>query len=318
MRLLRLREHLERQIQFLRAAGMLAADARHAALREFGNVALIEEQCRDMRRVNCIDDLRRDFGYALRSMRRAPGYTAVAALSLALAIGANTAIFSLVNVLMLRDLPVVSPHELVELGRLTENDRGNLSYPFYERVRDQNTVFSDVLTMQAGTVQATVDDAARPPIGRFVSGNFFPVLGISPIVGRLLSADDDRFDAPEGSTLAVIGYRLWQSEFGGDPAIVGKTLRIDAVPFTIVGVLPRTFAGLIVGHPDDFFIPIASEPRLRRQSWLGNRDFNWLAVVGRLKPGTSQQAAKANVDVIFGRFLEDFAANATDVDTQHR
>ncbi len=313
-----LRDHLERQIDVHRAAGLSPAEARNAALREFGNVPLIHEQCRDMRRVNWIDDLRRDLGYALRSMRRAPGYTAVAALSLSLAIGANTAIFSLVNVLMLRDLRVVNPHELVELGRLTPNGRSNFSYPIYERVRDQNTTFSDVLSMSSGTIQATIGDATHQPIGRFVSGCFFEMLGVSPVVGRLLSPDDEQFGAVGGSTLTVVSYGLWQREFGGDPAIVGKTLRIDAVPFTIVGVLPRTFEGLIVGHPDDFFIPIASEPRLRRQSWLGNPDLNWLTIVGRLRPGMSRDDAQVNLDVIFGRFLDDFASSLTDADAQSR
>lgn len=172
--------------------------------------------------------------------------------------------------------------------------------------------------MQAGTVQATIEDAARQPIGRFVSGNFFEVLGISPAVGRLLSAHDDRLDAAEGATTAVVTYGFWLREFGGDPHIVGKTLKVDAVPFTIVGVLPRTFVGLIVGRPDDFFIPMASEPRLRRASWLGNRDFNWLAIVGRLKPGASREAAHANLDVIFARFLDDFASSFSDGDAQRR
>jgi predicted permease len=313
-----LRDHLERQIEFHRAAGLSPAEARDAALREFGNVAVVQEECRDARRVNLIEDALRDLRYALRSMRRAPGYTAVAALSLALAIGANTAIFSLVNVLMLRDLPVASPHELLEIGRLTQYGRGNFSYPIYERLRDQSTGFTGVSTMSSGTVQATLDDAARQPSGRFVSGNFFPLLGISPAVGRLLSPDDDRFDATAGSTLAVIGYRLWQRGFGGDPAIVGKVLKIDAVPFTIVGVLPRTFEGLIVGRPDDFFIPMASEPRLRRESWLRKRDFNWLTIVGRLKPGLGREDAKVNLDTIFGRFLDDFASSLSDADAQHR
>ena len=300
-----LRDHLERQIEFGRKTGLSLADARNVALREFGNVPLIQEQCRDMRRVNWIEDLRRDLWYALRSMRKAPGYTAVAVISLALAIGANTAIFSLVNVLMLRDLPVVDAHELVEVGRVTENSQGNLSYPFYERVRDQNTVFSGVFAIQAATLQATVDDGVREPIGRFVSGTFFELLGLSPAAGRLLSPDDDRFDAAHGATVTVISYGLWQGQFGGDPHIVGRTLKIGSVPFTIVGVLPRTFTGLIVARPDDFFIPIASEPRLRRETWLDKPGYHWLAIVGRLKPGISQEGAKANLDVIFARFLND-------------
>jgi hypothetical protein len=219
-----LRGHLDRQIELHRAAGLSPADARAAALREFGNIAVIQEQCRDTRSVNLIEDALRDLRYALRSMRRAPGYTAVAALSLALAIGANTAIFSLVNVLMLRDLRVARPHELVEIGRLSQYGRGNFSYPIYERFRDQQAVLSGVLTMSTGTVQATVDNAAHQPIGRYVSGNFFEVLGLSPIVGRLLSPADDRLDAAEGSARAVLGYGLWQREFGADPAVVGKTL----------------------------------------------------------------------------------------------
>ena len=307
-----LRDHLDRQIELHRRAGLSPEDARAAALREFGNVAAIREQCRDMRRVNLIEDALRDLRYTLWSMRRAPGHTAVAALSLGLAIGANTTIFSLVNVLMLRDLRVANPHELVEVGRLSQHGRGNFSYPIYERIRDLNTVFTGILTMSSGTVEATIGETTRQPIGRFVSESFFDVLGVSPVVGRLLSPDDGRSGGAEGSTVAVIGYGLWQREFGRDPAVVGKTLKIDAVLFTIVGVLPRTFQGVIVGRPDDFFIPIASEPRLHRQSWLDKSDFGWLTVVGRLKPGMSREDAKVNLDVIFGRFLEDFASSVGD------
>ena len=307
-----LRDHLERQVQSHLAAGLPPDDARHAALREFGNFPLIQEQVREMRRVNWIEDLWRDLGYAIRSMRRAPGYTAVAALSLALAIGANTAIFSLVNVLMLRDLPVRNPHELVEIGP------DNFSYPLYEQVRDQNTVFSDVLTVSSTTVRATIGDAARQPIGRFVSGNYFPSLGISPAVGRLLSPDDDRSDAAEGSTLTVIGYGLWQHEFGGDRQIIGKTLTIETVPFTIVGVLPRTFDGLTVGRRDDFFIPIASEPSLHRDSWLRKHAFGWLKIVGRFKSATPHETAKADLQLILRRYLEDTASSSSETTTQRR
>jgi predicted permease len=312
-----LRGHLEREIEHHVRAGLSAADARAAALRGFGNLALLEEECRDMRRVNLVEDTLRDLGYAFRAMRRAPGYTAVAALSLALAIGANTTIFSLVNALMLRDLRVASPDRLVEVGRVTQYGRGNFSYPIYERLRDQNTVFSSTLTVSTGTVQATLDNVARPPVGRFVSSNFFDLLGLSPVAGRLFSPDDDR-GAAGGWTLAVIGYRLWQREFGGDPAIIGRMLKVDTVPFTIVGVLPPSFEGLTVGHPDDFFIPIASEPRVRRNSWLDKRDFNWLTIVGRLKPGISRDTAKVNLDVIFAGFLEGFASSLPDGGAQRR
>jgi len=187
-----LRDHLDRQTECHRAAGLSPDDARAAALREFGNIAVIQEQVRDTRGLNLIEDTLRDLRYAFRSMRRSPGYTAVAALSLALAIGANTAIFSLVNVLMLRDLKVASPHELVEIGRLVKSSRGNFSYPIYERIRNQNTVLSGVFAMQSGTVQATIGEAARQPIGRFVSENFFEVLGVSPAVGRTLAPDNIR------------------------------------------------------------------------------------------------------------------------------
>jgi predicted permease len=310
-----LRDHLERQIEFHRAAGLSPSDARHLALREFGSVASVQDACRDTRRVNVVDDLRRDVHYAFRSMGRAPGFTAVAALSLAVAIGANTSIFSLLHVLLLRDLPVASPQELVELGRLAENSVGSFSYPQYQRIRDENVSFSAVIAMARGTGQATLDHSARQPIGRFVSGNFFETLGVRPAVGRLLSTDDDRQGSP-GSTHAVIGYRLWQGEFGADAGVVGRTLRVGTVPFTIVGVLPPTFEGLIVGRADEFFIPIASEPRLRPRSLLSMQQANWLAIVGRLRPGISQEAASADAGMVFTRALEDIASRTDESDAQ--
>jgi len=317
-----LRDHLERQITLHRAAGLSPADARAAAVRDFGNVPLVQEHCRDTRHVAWIEDLVRDAGYALRSMRSAPGHTAVVVLSLAFAIGANTTIFSLVNTLMLRDLPVADPDGLVELGRDTPNGAGNFPYLLFERIRDQNGVFSDVVAMSAGTLQGESGNSERPPVGRLVSGDFFDVLGIRPAVGRLLSPADDRLGA-EAPSVTAISHAYWQREFGGDPGIVGRTVgiaqaRAGSVPFTVVGVLPREFEGLVAGRPDDFFIPIAGDPRPFRESLLTNPGSNWLKVVGRLRPGASLEAARASVDVIWARYLDEFDDRVSNAQERER
>jgi predicted permease len=316
-----LRDHLEREIERRVASGQPADDARAAARRAFGNVPLVQEQVRDTRGLGWLEDLQRDVVYALRSIRRTPGFAAVAVLSLAVSIGANTTIFSLVNALLLRQLPVESPHELMEVGRETPFGAGSFPHAVYERMRDQHTTFSGVLTVSSPVIRAEDDGSDRPPRGRYVSGNFFDLLGVQPRLGRLLTPGDDRRD----STSVVIGYGLWQRKFGGDQGVIGQTLAIAsplplraAARFTIVGVLPPEFEGLTVGLSDDFFIPIASEPRLSPRSLTENQYAGWLKIVGRLKPGVSRDAAEAEAAVIYARFIADAAARADEAETRRR
>lgn len=317
-----LRNHLERQIERHRAAGLSSGDARAAARREFGNVALIQEQCRDTRGVVWLEDLMRDVMYALRMMRRAPGHTAVTALSLAVALGANTATFSLVNTLLLRRLPVTNPQELVELGSETPNGPGNFPYPLYERVRDQDTTFSHVVAVSSPVIRGDEDSSDQPPLGRYVSGNFFDALGIRAALGRLIGPDDDRLDSPDGTTVAVISNGLWQRMFGQESSVLGKTLAVGGTPartavrFTIVGVLPPEFQGLTVGRSDDFYVPLSSEPRISPWSLLNSPGAGWLKVVARLKPGASRQTAKAELDVIYSGFINDAAALSSEATTR--
>jgi predicted permease len=296
-----LRFHIERQTEKHMRAGLRPEEAARQARLDFGGREQVREDYRDSLGISLFETIAQDVRYTLRAMRANPAFTLVAVVSLALAIGANTAIFSLVNVLMLRDLRVASPEALVEVGRLSQYGRGNFSYPIYERIRDGNTAFSGVLAISSIVVEATADDAARPLLGRFVSQNFFQVLGIAPVAGRLFSDD---------STLAVITHRLWQQEFAGSPDIIGKTLQVQPVRFTIAGVLPPSFDGLVEGRPDDFFLPMASHARIIGANWLDKPDFNWLAIVGRLKTGASEQAARANLDGIFGNFIQEFASAA--------
>jgi predicted permease len=276
---------------------------------DLGGIDRAKEEYRDALGTTFLDILVQDLRYAFRTMLGNRAFTLVAVLSLALAIGANTAVFSLVDVLMLRDLPVARPNELVEVGRATQGSLGNLSYPLYERVRDHNTVFDGVIAVSNVTVQATVADAAVQPFGRFVSENFFAVLGMPPGLGRMLSAADEPM-------VTVITHRLWQRGFGGDTAVVGKTLMIRGLPFKIVGVLPLSFEGLIVGRPDDFYIPMTSEPRLTRVSLLNNPASNWLKVVGRVKTTVSRDVARANVDVIFAAYIEENVSRIADASRQ--
>lgn len=318
-----LRAHMEHEIGRHVAAGLSPKDAREMALREFGSLALVQEQCRDTRQLSWLEDLLHDLGYALRSMRRAPGHTAIVALSLAIAVGANTATFSVVNMLMLRELPVHNPHELVELGRDTSSGPGNFSYPLFEQVRDDNSTLTDVLAMSSPVVRADGGSDA-PPLGRYISGNFFEALGLRAAIGRVLGPDDDRLDAGSDVTVAVISDGLWQRMFGGESDVVGKTLAIVGrpgtvpVPFTIVGVLPPAFRGLTVGRSDDFFLPLASEPQVSTRSLLGAPAAGWLKVVGRRKPGASIDVVKADLDVIHSRFVDAAASMSSEAETRQR
>jgi predicted permease len=294
-----LRDHLERQAEFHRAGGLSPDDARAAAVREFGNVPLIQEQVRDMRRVNWIEDLRRDLGYALRSMHRAPGFTAVAALSLALAIGANTAIFSLLDGVLLRPLPVAAPEQLVLIDGQYETGGSLISYPMYRDLAGRQQVFTDVaagqdysaapLRVRAGS--ATVAQAVR---GGAVSGNYFLTLGLVPALGRLFVPADDEPGRP--AAVAVVSYDFWQRELGGASSVVGQSISINEQAFTVVGVAPAGFRGFSIDSSLEVWVPLTT---FRSAQGLKNRRGTFFRLFGRLKPGITIPQAQTPMTLLF-------------------
>jgi predicted permease len=294
-----LRGHLEWQIEFHRAAGLSPADARDAALREFGNVPLIQEQCRDTRRVNWIEDLIRDAGYALRSMRRAPGFTAVALFSLAVAIGANTAIFSLLDAVLLRPLPVAAPEQLVLIDGSYDADWSLISYPMYRDLAERQQVFSGVLasTDFLATplrVRTRASNAARAVRGGAVSGNYFSTLGLVPAHGRLLVPADDT--PGNAASVAVVSYDFWRRELGGTSSVVGQTVVINEEPVTVIGVAPAGFRGLSIDSSLDMWVPLT---KFRPARDLRNRRGTFFRLVGRLKPGVTIAHAQTAMTLLF-------------------
>jgi len=314
-----LRFHLEKLVEEKVAKGMTPEEARYAALRELGGMELIKEECRDMRRVNYIESLVQDVRYGLRQLRRSPGFTAVAVLTLALGIGANTAIFTLVNALLLRSLPVEKPDELVLLGHgldrgvVGEAQRGSwelFSYAFYQHLRDDNRVFQEVCAFQSfeegESVRAGSTVTSAP--GRLVSGNYFSVLGVRPFLGRTLTPEDD---TAEAAPAAVISYRFWSKQFSEDATALGKTLTVNGVAFTIVGVAPPGFFGeTLQSDPPDMWLPLATQPEVMRQaSLLTPQGPYWLDIIGRLKPRTTLEQAQANVSALLRGFLDEEVRN---------
>lgn len=302
-----LRSHLELEAMEQQERGLSAEEARHAALRAFGNATLVQEEVREMWGWVSLERLIQDLRYAARVLRKSPVFATVAILSLALGIGANSAIFTLIDAVMLRTLPVAEPEQLVQLDRFYNNRPGGFSYPLYEQLRDRNHVFSGVLTVSKMVLRLTDEAEGNGAMGRYVSGNFFEVLGVSPLFGRIITPEDDRLSQGGGNPVMVIGHNFWQRRFGGDPGVLGKTLLVEGKPFTIVGVLPRRFFGLQVGETLDFAVPIANETKFRSKSWLREYDSNWLSVVGRLKRRETLVHAHADVNVIFHQEVEAHA-----------
>lgn len=256
-----------------------------------------------------------DIRYALRQLRKSPGFTAVAVLTLALGIGANTAIFTVVNALLLKMLPVSHPEQLVVVGDPgLPNSNGNgsprtdvFSYPLYKELRDHNSVFSGLsaaasdhqIELQTGQGEGPIEKIT----GRIVSGNYFSVLGLKPAAGRLLSSSDDT--AENANPVAVLGYGFWQRKFALSPSVIGRDIQLNGSPFAIVGVAPEGFDGDVVGEQMALFVPMSMQPEiLRGRHWLHSGNESWLTLIGRLLPNTILAQAEANLNVVFQQAVQ--------------
>jgi predicted permease len=249
----------------------------------------------------------RDLRYGIRMLGKNPGFTAVAILTLALSIGANTATFSLINALLWKALPgVKDPQQLV---LVTDHGWASLSYPLYARLRDGSRSLSGLCTA-AGidrrrmTVTGPGSAEVEPVWAQAVSGDFFTTLGVSALVGRTLTLSDDRPGDPRA--VVVISHGLWQRRFRLDPTVIGKTITLNDIPFTIVGVAPRRFFGFVVGSRPDLWWPLQMIPQVDGAAWaenLSSRDWasQWLQIMGRLKARVSPEQACAELDVIFAQ-----------------
>ena len=244
-----------------------------------------------------------DLRYAFRMLLKNPGFTAVAVSTLALGIGANTAIFSVIDAGMLRKLPVRNPQDLIQLATVGRYGVSSFSHPAYKRFRDQNHVCSEMAAIGwLNKLDASINGQPETVEGRIASGNFFSLLGVGAAIGRTFTIEDD--SAPLKIPVAVISYAYWKRRFGLDPSVVGKSITLNRTPFTIVGVAAAGFSGPEVGYSPDLYVPMMMEPAFHdEQSWLDQLDYHWLRIMGRLKPGVSREQARANLEGIHSQIL---------------
>jgi predicted permease len=317
-----LQSHLRMAADDRVRGGESQKQAQQSARTEFGNAGLVREVTHDMWGSRWLSDLLEDTRFGLRVLRKNPGFTAVAVLTLALGIGANTAIFSLIDALMLKSLPVQDPQQLVVLqwsARHQPEFRSSSSYgdcdadfgiatpkscsfsrPFYDQLRATHSDLFSGLTAAGGEVDLDLsgNGAASIAHGRVVAGNYFEVLGVRPALGRLLQAADD---SPSAAPVAVLNYGYWQSEFGGSPAVVGRTITLNGAPTTVVGVAEKRFVGLTPGSVIDAWLPLSVRPGVlpRWDPKDDDADSIWLVIVARLKPEVPREKAETAVDLLF-------------------
>ena len=305
-----IRFHLEEEARQAAAGGLTAEQARWAARRELGNVALAMEDTRAAWGWMPVERLWQDVRYALRMLRRNPGFAATAVLSLALGIGANTAIFSLLNAVELRTLPVAEPRQLVQFANtipLWETGSAyahNLfSYPQFELLQARATTPSGIIGgTSVGRLSVGFGGNSVLADGDACTGNYFSVLGLTPQYGRLFRPEEDRADA----SVAVLADSYWRSRFGARTAMVGGAITIDRIPFTVVGIAPRGFAGLSVGGGPDIWVPLHALDRLQPDASRWREPFaSWMWMAGRLRPDVARERAQAEMDVLRRQFLAE-------------
>ena len=316
-----LRFHVEQKAKIYAAQGLTSEEARRRAYVEFRGVERTKEECRDARGTRWLDDATHDLRYALRQLRKTPGFTATAVLTLALGIGANAAIFSLVHAFMLKNLPVTNPDTLVRVGNNSnccinsgipdDSNYALFATETYQRLRKQVPEFQDLAAMEAGFGYQSItvrregsQEAARSVIGEFVSGNYFRTFGLNPAQGRLLRDEDDVQGAP---IVAVMSDAYWRSAYGADPSVIGSTFWINTQPVTVAGIAPAGFFGdRLATVPPNFYLPIAVLPvMMPSAAYVHMPDADWLYIIGRVKPGTQLGPLQAEVNGVVKQALAE-------------
>ena len=301
--------HLDKLAEEYIAAGMTQKEARLRAQQEFGGLEQIKEDCRDIRG-RWLEDLAKDVRYAARGLRRSPAFLAVVVLSLALGIGANTAIFSLINAVMLRSLPVQDPDRLVLITRMRDEGKpASVSYLLFQHFRSSLQSISVSAADRVSQPTIVIDGSDEVAEADLVSGDYFSLLGVEPAVGRLLTASDDLI-APE-SPAAVISYRYWQRRFAADPGAIGKRFTIGDKVFTIVGVTPPRFEGTRPGWLPELMLPLTATLSEEEREEPTN---NNLSMIARLKLGATVEQANAEVQVAWNSFNQALAAREPEKD----
>ncbi len=295
------------------AQGSSTEEARFAAQRKLGNPTALRESIWEMNSLTFVESIWQDLRFATRTLRLSPGFFLVAALSLALGIGANTAIFQFLDAVRLRSLPVQNPEQLVNL-RIADtpnccngNFRGrwaNFTYAQWQQIKANQTVFSGIFAWSDTRFNLSPNGEVHSINGVWVSGDYFKTLGVQPLLGHLIEAKDDTAACP--SPAAVISYGFWQTYFGGDTAVLGKSLLLDGHPIPVAGVTPASFFGVEVGHNFDVMLPLCTEASFGgEQANMLHRHHWWLGAFGRLKPGVSLAQANAQLKTISRTVFEN-------------
>jgi predicted permease len=334
-----LQEHLRLLTERFVGQGVPPSEAAIAARRQFGNVALLQQRQREARAFLSLSTLCRDILFGARILRKSPGLTAISVFSLALGIGANTAIFSMAKQLLYDRLDVPQPQQLRVLGWVGDNKvtvhavigdsdgndarmtRTSFSYPVYRNLRAHNRALQDLFAFKEISMNATIRGYARPISGVMVSGNYYSALGVRPQLGRAIQDADDGI--PGAGAVVVISDGLWQREFSRSSAVLGQTIKLNGALLTIVGVNPPGFTG--VGGQQaspDAFVPLAMQPQVyslsvQPTSELNDSDLWWLNVMGRLRPGTSDVEESASLDVALAAAVRNTMAVGSDETLPH-
>ena len=294
--------HLALETERLREEGLDAHEAERTARREFGNVTSARERFYESGRWQVWEQLKRDVVYAGRVLRSSPSFTCIAILSLSLGIGANTLVFSVVNALLLRPLPVDDPAKLVFLQT---NYGPGLSFPNYRDLRDRNQTFSGLASYRISPMELETHDGAERTWGYLATGNYFDLLGVRPSLGRFFHPDDDLHAG--ASPYAVLSYACWKSRFGADHDIVGKTIRINRRPFTVLGVAGEDFHGTEHFYWPEIWVPMMMEAQIEvGNPWLEDRNSSNAWVIGRLRPGITAARAESNLNAIAAELARQY------------
>ncbi len=303
-----LRSHLEMAVETNLRKGMNPKDARHEAARNFGGIEQAKELYRDQHGLPLLDTTFQDLRFGLRILRRSPGFSTLAILCLTLAIGANAAVFSWIEGLLFRPYPaVVHQERLMAFGGTTRSDHDAtpLSWPDFLDLKNNSALFVSFLVSKITGTTLSIGDRAERATGSIVSANYFDAIGVHPILGRGFEPGEDV--GRSAHPVVVISYQLWQGRFKADPAIIGKTQRLNGVVHTIIGVAPKNFRGTFVGWAMQFWVPASMEDIFEAGGYkLEDRGARWIEAYARLKPGVSLRQAQQEVSAIASRLEADY------------